>query len=222
MAERSLNHFALYSFTPEYWRLSEEKREKALSAWLEGLRATAQAVHTYQVFPSRADGDLLVWCAVSLEDASVPERFFAGYARATAPVRSLLVPTFTLWGMTKPSMYTRGKSPQELDPFAAERKPYLIVYPFSKTAEWYLMSKDARQGMMNEHIRKGKEFPDITQLLLYSFGLQDQEFVVVYETEDIVRFSDLVHYLRDTEARRFTLRDTPIITATYETTDDGR
>lgn len=217
MAERTLNHFALYTFTAEYWRMSEAERDQAISTWIRNLRAAAQAVHVYQVFPTRADADILIWTAIPLEGAHTPDAFFSAYAQATAPVRPLLVPTLTLWGVTKPSVYTRGKSPQELDALAPERKPYLIVYPFAKTAEWYLMSKDARQGMMNEHIRKGKEFPDITQLLLYSFGLQDQEFVVVYETDDITRFSDLVHYLRDTEARRFTLRDTPIVTAIHRT-----
>jgi chlorite dismutase len=67
--------------------------------------------------------------------------------------------------------------------------------------------------MMNEHIRLGKSYPQIKQLLLYSFGLQDQEFVVVYEMEDLPLFSDLVHELRSTEARRYTERDTPLITA---------
>lgn len=66
---------------------------------------------------------------------------------------------------------------------------------------------------MNEHIRLGKGYPQIKQLLLYSFGLQDQEFVVVCEMEDLPLFSDLVHELRSTEARRHTERDTPLITA---------
>lgn len=92
---------------------------------------------------------------------------------------------------------------------------YLIVYPFSKTTEWYLMSRDARQGMMNEHMRVGHEYADIRQVLLYATGLDDQEFVVAYETEDLPRFSQLVTDLRATEARRYTLRDTPIITAIH-------
>ena len=77
------------------------------------------------------------------------------------------------------------------------------------------MSRESRQGMMNEHIRIGKQYEEIKQLLLYSFGLQDQEFVVVYETDDLLRFSDLVNELRDTEARRYTLKDTPVYTAIY-------
>jgi chlorite dismutase len=74
--------------------------------------------------------------------------------------------------------------------------------------------------MMNEHIKLGKEYPDITQLLLYSVGLQDQEFVVVYETDDLTLFSDLVYRLRDTEVRRFTERDTPLYTAVYHSAEE--
>jgi chlorite dismutase len=107
-----------------------------------------------------------------------------------------------------------------MDPFGGPRKPYLVVYPFSKTTDWYLMSREARQGMMNEHIRIGKQYEEISQLLLYSFGLQNQEFVVVYEMDDLTRFSDLVNELRDTEGRRYTLRDTPVRSAVYHPAEE--
>ena len=122
-------------------------------------------------------------------------------------------PVHVLWGMTRPSEYSsRARSAQEIDPFAPGRAPYLVMYPFTKTADWYLLGRETRQGMMNEHIRIGKQYREITQLLLYSFGLQDQEFVVVYETDDLPLFSRLVYELRDTEARRYTKADTPLHT----------
>ena len=129
-------------------------------------------------------------------------------------------PVQTLWGYTGVSTYARGKSEQDIDPFEGPRGTYFVVYPFSKSKEWYLMSAEARQGQMNEHIKLGKQYPDIKQLLLYSFGLQDQEFVVAYETEDLPLFGDLVRALRSTEARRHTALDTPIITATYRTPEE--
>jgi chlorite dismutase len=69
---------------------------------------------------------------------------------------------------------------------------------------------------MMEHIKIGKQYEDITQLLLYSTGLQDQEFVVVYETRDLLRFSRLVTDLRSTAGRPYTERDTPLHTAIYQ------
>jgi chlorite dismutase len=152
-----------------------------------------------------------------MESGDRASQFFSTHACQMNPNRHLVQPVQTLWGFTRPSEYTKTRSTQEIDPFATERRTYLVIYPFVKTTEWYLMSREARQGMMNEHIRIGKQYPEITQLLLYSFGLQDQEFIVVYETDDLVQFSDLVYELRSSEARRYTLRDTPVFTAMYHT-----
>jgi chlorite dismutase len=123
--------------------------------------------------------------------------------------------TYQLWGFTRPSNYTKRATTQEQAIDLNDRQTYLVVYPFSKTTEWYLMSRDARQGMMNEHMRIGHEYADIRQVLLYTTGMDDQEFVVAYECEDLPRFSQLVVDLRNTEARRYTLKDTPILTGVH-------
>jgi chlorite dismutase len=215
MEERSLNHFTVLQFTEAYWGLPSNQRRDVHQRLWGRVQETADRAYLYQVFPARADADLLLWCALRVPDPARPGRFFADLGTVLAGVRPYLRPTQVLWGFTKPSVYARGQSPQEMDPFTDRRKAYLIAYPFVKTAEWYLLSKDTRQGMMNEHIRVGRQYPSILQLLLYSFGLQDQEFVVVYETDDLMEFSDLVQDLRATEVRRYTERDTPIITALY-------
>jgi chlorite dismutase len=212
---RTLNHFALFAFKDAYWTLGPTARADLHADWLAGLRAAAPRVELYQVFPTASQSDLLVWSALPAEAKPAAAEFFAGFARATNPFRAYLQTTTVLWGYTRPSQYTRTRSAQEIDPFADERQPYLVMYPFVKTTEWYLMGREARQGMMNEHIRIGKQYADIRQLLLYSFGVQDQEFVVVYETDDLRKFSDLVGELRSTEGRRYTLRDTPLHTAIY-------
>jgi chlorite dismutase len=217
---RTLNHFALFAFKDAYWSLNSEARLQFHQHWLAGLRAASQKVDIYQVFPSESEADLLVWSALPAEDKCATANFFQHFARATNPFRAYLHASTTLWGYTRPSQYTKTRSAQEIDPFAETRKPYLVMYPFVKTSDWYLMSRETRQGMMNEHIRIGKQYEDITQLLLYSFGVQDQEFVVVYETDDLARFSDLVNELRSTEARRFTLRDTPLHTVIYHPAEE--
>jgi chlorite dismutase len=217
---RTLNHFSIFAFKDAYWTLSAEARAKFHTAWLAGLRAAAHTVNLYQVFPAEGRADLLVWSALAAEDKNATANFFEAFAKATNPFRAYLQITTSLWGYTRPSQYTKTRSTQEIDPFAEERKPYLVMYPFVKTIDWYLMSREARQGMMNEHIRIGKQYEEITQLLLYSFGVQDQEFVVVYETEDLPRFSDLVNELRSTEGRRYTLRDTPLHTAIYHPAEE--
>jgi len=218
IAHRTLNHYSLIAFKESYWSLSTREREEFHRGWLSGLCAAAQKVDVFQA--TETGVDLIVWCALTVDDKDAPAVFFEKYAAASAPYRHLIDLKDSLWGFTRPSQYSKARSKQEIDPFAETRKPYLIIYPFSKTTEWYLMSREARQGMMNEHIRIGKQYEDISQLLLYSFGLQNQEFVVVYETDDLARFSDLVNELRDTEARRFTLRDTPLHTAIYHPAEE--
>ena len=215
---RTLNHYSLISFKEPYWSLSTKEREDFHRAWLKGLCAAAQKV---DIFQSTETGiDLIVWSALTADDKADAARFFARFAAVHNPYRHLIDLKDSLWGFTRPSQYSKARSKQEIDPFAETRKPYLVIYPFSKSTEWYLMSREARQGMMNEHIRIGKSYEDISQLLLYSFGLQNQEFVVVYETDDLARFSDLVNELRDTEARRFTLKDTPLHTAIYHPAEE--
>ena len=215
---RTLNHFSLYAFTDVYWSLNKEEKSSFHGDWLAGLRASAHTIDVFQNTDPRAD--MLVWCALEADDKCNASAFFERLAQRTTPYRHLIQPVDSWWGFTRPSQYTKVRSAQEIDPFAETRMKYLVMYPFAKSAEWYLMSRESRQGMMNEHIRIGKQYEDIRQLLLYSFGLQDQEFVVVYETEDLPRFSDLVYELRDTEARRYTLQDTPVTTAIYHPAEE--
>jgi chlorite dismutase len=215
MAERILNLYTTYAFTDAFWDLAPAERASVRANIASSVQAVSEACHLYKVFPTRSDSDFLLWTAWGADAHEAAEKAFLAFAKAAEGWRQYARPTQSLMGFTKPSMYSRGKSEQDMDPFEGERTPYLIVYPFSKTKDWYLMSMDARQGMMNEHIKLGKQFVDIKQLLVYSFGLQDQEFVVAYETDDLPHFSDLVQQLRSTEGRRYTLLDTPLITGIH-------
>jgi len=207
-----LGHFTTYRLARRFWELDAAERTKRARAWFAGLEETAEQTRLYLVQGIESGGDVLVWSSMRVPDACDPGRYFVSRARADNAHRDVIEPAHVLWGLTRPSEYSKARSAQEIDPFADERSPYLVMYPFTKTADWYLLGRDTRQGMMNEHIRIGKQFRDITQLLLYSFGLQDHEFLVVYETGDLSQFSRLVYDLRDTEARRYTKGDTPLHT----------
>lgn len=217
---RSLSHFASYRFSQSFWGLEREERGQALRAIREAMKGGVGHTYAYQVFPARASLDFLLWSALPLEGGTATAEFFGDYSKRLSPFRHWIEPVQFLWGYTGKSTYSRARSAQEIDPFSESRPTYLVVYPFIKTKEWYLMGRDARQGMMNEHIRLGKGYSEIKQLLLYSFGLQDHEFVVVYEMEELPLFSDLVHELRATEARRYTELDTPLITGVRRSWED--
>ncbi|HEY3781480.1 MAG TPA: chlorite dismutase family protein [Fimbriimonadaceae bacterium] len=210
-----LNLYASFAYTKAFWNASSEEQLNVKRTILTDSARFGDATHLYSVYPTRTDIDFMLWTAKSIEEPGQSADFFIEYARILEPVRKFIKPAETLWGFTKPSMYARGKSEQDIDPFIKERNKFLVIYPFSKNKEWYLMSFDARQGMMNEHIKLGKQYFDIKQLLLYSFGLQDHEFVVSYEVDELPRFSQLVQELRSTEGRKYTLLDSPIITCTH-------
>src|SRR5258706_11735476 len=96
-----------------------------------------------------------------------------------------------------------------IQPSAAK---YLFVYPFIKTRPWYALPKPERQRMMDEHVRIGRKYPTIRLNTTYSYGLDDQEFIVAFEGDSPAEFLDLVMELRESESSSYTLRDTPTFT----------
>jgi chlorite dismutase len=180
-------------------------------AHMDGVRT-----YSYSLVGLQPGVDLLLWrMGPSLEslECAASRLLTIGVGRWATVAHSLV-------GRIGPSQYVRKPTTQEQSMFEGERSRYLIVYPFTKTTEWYLLGKEARQGIMNEHMRVGHEYPNVRQLLAYSFGLDDQDFVVAYETDDLVEFGDLVRALRSTESRRSTVSDTPILCAVHRPIED--
>jgi chlorite dismutase len=112
--------------------------------------------------------------------------------------------------MTKPSVYS--DEPLPLGPRPGADSKYLIVYPMWKKREWYSLPEDERIRIMRGHIQVGRRHGTIEINTAYSFGLDDQEFVVSFECDDPGEFLDLVQELRTSESSSYTLRDTPIFT----------
>jgi chlorite dismutase len=199
-------------------RLPEDERARGRREFAQVIGQTDEiTTYSYSSLGLKADSDLMLWrVAASLESLqdSLALLLQTGLGR-------YLTVRYALFGMTRPSVYTKRRTPQEQAVNIEERQRYFTVYPFSKTAEWYLMSKEARQGMMNEHMRVGHEFAEVRQVLLYSTGLDDHEFVVAYETDDLALYQSLVIALRSTEARRYTLKDTPVFTAIHRPLDEA-
>jgi chlorite dismutase len=186
-------------------------RDAVAAAEVEGVRTI-----TYSSIGLERDVDLLLWRMAPSVDALET----AGAALLRRGIGPWLRVTHSLVGRIGPSQYVRRPTEQEQSPFAAERSRYLVVYPFTKSTEWYLLSKETRQGVMNEHMRVGHGYPSIRQALAYSFGLDGQDFVVAYETDDLVAFGDLVRDLRGTESRRSTVSDQPILLGIHRPIDE--
>ena len=196
------------------WRRVDATERAAGRAELRSAVCSASADVTtfaYSTLGLKTDSDILLWWTAASPDVVQP---VISRVLSTGMGRYCTI-SQSLWGFTRPSIYTKKHTAQEQAIDADARLRYLVVYPFAKTNEWYLMSREARQGMMNEHMRIGHDFEDVRQVLVYATGLDDQEFIVAYETDRLERHQDLVIALRSTEARRYTLRDTPIFTAIH-------
>ena len=196
---------------PAWRRLEPERRAADAECFTAALERPEVRTFTYSMIGMQPGADLLLWRLADtfegLEEAAAAA-LDAGLGRWLTVRESLL-------GIVMGSQYVKRPTAQEQSMFTGERSRYLVVYPFTKATDWYLLGKDARQGIMNEHIRVGHQFPQVRQLLANSFGVDDMDFLVAYETDDLPAFSDLVRELRGTDSRRSTVRDTPILCAVH-------
>jgi chlorite dismutase len=121
---------------------------------------------------------------------------------------------YTLLGLTRSSQYSPNHPPKEADWNLAHK--YLVVYPFTKTTEWHQLPYDERRAVMKSHVEVGRKHSEkISQRLLYSYGIDDHEFVVSYYMDDLEDFVQLVMDMRETQSRVHTKNDLPIFTCVH-------
>ena len=209
--KRQYVRFAFYSIDPLWRRLPPEiqaEHKRDLLTTIETFNRR-MLLRPYTLMGTRAETELLLW---QIAESIEPFQELAAALMAT-PMGAYLNLTVSMLSQTKRSIYQIRDNPNEdaerliISPSEAK---YLFVYPFVKTRPWYKLSLEERQTMMDEHIRVGRKYPAVKLNTTYSFGLDDQEFVVAFETDEPSDFLDLVQELRETEASLYTLRDTPL------------
>ncbi len=207
---RQIVKFSFYRVDPAWRQLRPEKRGEGKEAFAAAVDSFADRlqVRSYSVAGTRGDADFLLWqIGERLEDIQGLHT-----ALMRTPMGAHLAMPYSFLAMTRRSVYVspeEGSSRLHLHP--ADSK-YFFVYPFVKTREWYQLSLEDRQAMMNDHIRIGRKYPSVKLNTTYSFGLDDQEFVVSFETDEPGDFLDLVMELREAKSSLYTLRDTPTFT----------
>lgn len=211
-------HVMALKMDPAWRRRPDEERAADAGAFREAdARARSRVVtYTYSMVGTRPDAELLYWrLGSSLEalEETAGDLLRSGLGRWCTVSHSMI-------GLVRPSSYVKERTPQEEAMFTGQRSRYLIVYPFVKSTEWYLLPEEDRRRQMAEHIRIGRRYPMVQQLLAYSFGLDDQEFIVAYETDDLPAFQDLVRDLRASEGRRATVRDVPQLVGIHRPLDE--
>lgn len=211
---RQFVNFAFYKLDPAFRRLDYETKNAARDEFvaLFDQRKPGLICLSYSTLAMRGDVDFLLW-RISLSSDDVQSQ--AAEINKTKLGAYLSTP-HSMLSMTKRSSYI-----DKLDPFhTAEsrtniipgKRKYLFVYPFVKTRDWYLLPLEKRQEVMDVHIKVGNKYPSVKLNTTYSFGLDDQDFVVAFESDEPKDFLDLVMELRETQSSKFTQRDTPIFT----------
>jgi chlorite dismutase len=204
--ERQFVKYTFLQIDPAWRRLDSERRAADKREFLAACEdfAADHLLRGFSTVGTRGDCDLMLLSqSVSLDQIHE----FHVVLGQTGLMKWATTP-YSYLAMTKPSEYSE-ESRLEVRPAHAK---YLFVYPFVKTREWYTLSKEERYRIMQEHIRIGREYPQIDLNTSYSFGLDDQEFVVAFETDRPADFLDLVQRLRGTESSLYTRRDTPTFT----------
>lgn len=202
-------HFVKYTFLkidPAWRRRPAEEREHHKREFIAACEDYAQDHHLagFSLVGIRGDVDLML--QLQAENLERIHEFHVVLAQSG--LMKWASQPYSYLAMTKPSEYS-DEARLEL---RAHGDKYLFVYPFVKTRAWYALDAKERMRIMREHIRVGQEFPSIDINTSYSFGIDDQEFVIAFNGNDPGEFLDLVQRLRTTESSSYTLQDTPTFT----------
>jgi chlorite dismutase len=212
--KRQIVNFTFYKVMPEWRRLPEDVKtahKAEFAAVLAKWNKSGEFLSlTYSTVGTRGDVDMCVWSICYAVDELNTMR---SELLKTALAGYLTIPHNFL-SMTKRSQYQIDREDESEGEGRGAIRPggqkYNFVYPFWKTRPWYLLSLEERKRLMDEHIRVGLQYPRVKLNTTYSFGIDDQEFVVAFETNFPEDFVDLVQHLRETEASLYTLEDTPM------------
>jgi chlorite dismutase len=204
--------YSFYRVDPAWRRLPVEERvagKDAFAEVVEDWTSRMDSLRTYTVTGVRPDADFFLW-KITQRYEDLGE---LGAALNGTPLAGWLDTPYSYLATTKASEYTKARRARRVVP---KGSPYLVVYPFVKARPWYALSPGDRQVAMDEHMRVGAEFETIHNHTTYSFGIDDQEFMTAFECEAPSDFLQLMKTLRETEASRYTERDTPIFVGTAQ------
>jgi chlorite dismutase len=218
--QRQMVKFTFFKVAPEWRLLDVAVRDSQLAEFADVVDSWSgrNLIRCYSTMGTRGDVDFMIWqVSYDLEDIQQ----MAGELFGTALAAYLTTPHSYL-SMTKHSAYVEkyagpGQDRATRLSLAPGMHKYLFVYPLTKMREWYGLSTDERQQIMNQHIAVGATYSSVKINTTYSFGLDDHEFVLAFETDEPGDFLDLVQELRSSTSSAYTLTDVPIFTCVSST-----
>ena len=209
------HNYIFLTVRPSFYLLTNAKQQSYKRSFLKELKYETKVItYAYATLGLKANTNMLLW----LQAETIDEiQLFLNKLMHTDLGKHVVI-THTLFGMTRPTQYSE-KSTRHLN---TERKggKYLVIYPFTKTKEWFMLDFDTRKNLMWGHVQIGKKYQQIEQVLLYSYGIDDSEFIVSYEMDDLSVFQNLVMELRSDKVRAYTQKDTPIFTCIYKAPEE--
>ena len=206
MSQRSYHKYTFFKVDKAWRSLSKSKKESTKKEFVNVINDFSQklSLRCFSLVGVRGDTDFMIWAVT----ATIEDIHQIGCnLLATTMARYLDIP-YSYLAMSKPSPYFRS-SP--IDSKAGGTAKFVFVYPFIKKKEWYRLPFEERTRIMREHSRIGLKYP-VKIHTGYSFGIDDQEFMLAFEADDPIHFLDLVEDLRRSEASSYTLLGTPIFT----------
>ncbi len=221
--QRQYVSFTFYKLDPVFRRLPKEERERGMKEFIDVLEeydnSSDMILLCYSMVGLRGDVDIMIWriCHSMEEFQKMTTRLLQ------TGLGAYLNTPYSYLSMTKRSMYMDFINPEHEEDrthIIPGKAKYLFIYPFVKTREWYLLTQFTRQGIMDEHIYIGNKYPTVKLNTTYSFGIDDYEFVVAFESDCPDDFLDLVQELRETEGSRYVKEDTPIFTCVAMSIED--
>jgi chlorite dismutase len=209
-------NFSFFKVDPKWRWLNEIGKQESAKEFANLIEVanTKIKVRVYSTLGLREDADIMLWM---ISDSMEKMQVMASKVYSTV-VGKYLMQSYVFLSAARPSVYSSKVTPG----FMTEAQPmkYCIVYPFVKSREWYLLPFEERKKMMDEHIKVGKKFPQVRLNTTSSFGLDDQDFMLAFETEDLIAFQELIMQLRETKVSKYVVRDTPMIVCVYKGVED--
>jgi len=198
--------FSFFKIDPKWRWMADLAKEESAKEVENVIKKSNVKFRSYSTLGLRDDVEFLFWFASeSLEEIQevVSKIYITVFGKYISPTHVYL-------SNTRPSIYAKGSKGHGWLA-GEEQKKYVIVYPFTKTREWYLLPVQERQQMMDEHIQIGKKYPQVILNTTYSFGIHDADFMLAFETDDLHAFQNLIMELRETKVSLYVKIDTPMI-----------
>jgi len=199
-------NFSFFKLDSKWRWMADLAKEESAKEVENVLNNSYVKYRTYSTLGLRDDADFLIWfVSESIEEIQniISKLYLTVFGK-------YIIPSQVYISCTRPSIYTdSGRAPSILNDDIP--KKYAIVYPFTKTREWYLLPNEQRKKMMNQHIEIGKKYPEVILNTTYSFGIGDQDFMLAFETDNLNSFQSLIMDLRETKVSLYIQKDTPMI-----------